>query len=260
MPRQQPPQRPPVACWLRVRYAKVGPARFASHRDIARTLERAVRRAGLPVASSSGFTPHPRLSYANPAPTGAASHAEYLELGLTEVVDADDVRGRLGACLPDGFPVTSVRPARAGERLADLFDASLWRIDAGAGAAGLAEAASGLLSETSHEVRRESSRGLRVLDVRAALVALVVDAAGEPGPQVTALLAHGEPLVRPDDLVSALDDLGADLGGVAPVFTRLAQGRRWSADLAADPSRGVLRLGDAALVLPPGEDDPRPIG
>jgi radical SAM-linked protein len=59
---------------LRVRYAKRGRLRFTSHRDITRALERAVRRADVPVAFSAGFSPHPKISYVGAvAPTGVAS-------------------------------------------------------------------------------------------------------------------------------------------------------------------------------------------
>ncbi|MBX5448366.1 MAG: DUF2344 domain-containing protein, partial [Acidothermus cellulolyticus] len=77
----------PVVQRLRVRWAKRGRLRFTSHRDFQRALERAVRRAGLPIAYSAGFTPHPRISYVGAAPTGAASEAEYVELALTAAVD-----------------------------------------------------------------------------------------------------------------------------------------------------------------------------
>ncbi|MDR0416810.1 MAG: TIGR03936 family radical SAM-associated protein, partial [Propionibacteriaceae bacterium] len=87
MPRRQPPQQPPPVQRLVVRYAKRGPARFASHRDFARAFERALRRAGAPMAYSSGFNPHQRVSWANPAPTGAESEAEMVEIGLAEPVD-----------------------------------------------------------------------------------------------------------------------------------------------------------------------------
>ena len=78
---------------LRIRYAKRGRARFTSHRDFGRAFERALRRAGVPMAYSSGFSPHPRISYANASPTGAASEAEYLEIGLAEA--AHPPRSRL---------------------------------------------------------------------------------------------------------------------------------------------------------------------
>src|SRR3712207_7634005 len=57
------PPPPPTVQKLRLRYAKSGPLRFASHRDLARALERALRRARVPTAFSAGFSPHPKDSY-----------------------------------------------------------------------------------------------------------------------------------------------------------------------------------------------------
>src|ERR1700752_3459445 len=96
MPRPVPSSAPPapVAQRLVIRYAKRGRVRFASHRDIARAVERGVRKAGLPVAYSAGFSPHPKISYAGGAPTGSASEAEYLELSLTRRCEPADL-GRL---------------------------------------------------------------------------------------------------------------------------------------------------------------------
>ena len=98
---------------LRIRYAKRGRLRFTSHRDFGRAFERAIRRAGLPIAYSSGFSPHPRISYANASPTGAASEAEYLEIGLVEVCDPAEVRRRLDEALPDGLDIVDVVVALA---------------------------------------------------------------------------------------------------------------------------------------------------
>ena len=63
---------------------------------------------GLPIAYSAGFTPHPKISYAGGAPTGVASEAEYLSLTLTSRTEADAVRERLNAALPDGIDVIAV--------------------------------------------------------------------------------------------------------------------------------------------------------
>jgi radical SAM-linked protein len=98
----------PAVQHLVVRYAKRGKMRFASHRDVARVFERGVRRAGLPIAYSAGFTPHPKISYAGGAPTGVASEAEYLSLALTCREAAAHVRERLNAALPDGIDVIDV--------------------------------------------------------------------------------------------------------------------------------------------------------
>src|SRR5690242_21863178 len=108
MAREQPKQAPPPVQRLRVRYAKRGRLRFTSHRDFSRAFERAIFRARVPMAYSSGFNPHPRISYAGAAPTGAASEAEYLEIGLAEVVDPAAARGLLEEALPGGLDVLEV--------------------------------------------------------------------------------------------------------------------------------------------------------
>src|SRR5215831_18070292 len=98
--KNQPEQsQAPVVQRIRIRYAKRGPLRFTSHRDFARAFERAVRRAGVPVAYSQGFSPHPKISYASAAPTGVASEAEYLEIGLQARADPDRVREALDGAL-----------------------------------------------------------------------------------------------------------------------------------------------------------------
>ena len=119
--REQPEQQAPPVQRLRVRYAKRGRLRFTSHRDFSRAFERAVFRARVPMAYSSGFNPHPRISYAGAAPTGSASEAEYLEIALAEVVDPAAMHAALDEALPDGLDVLEVvespggslgRPAR----------------------------------------------------------------------------------------------------------------------------------------------------
>src|SRR3954470_13169185 len=112
---------------MRVRYAKRGRLRFTSHRDFSRAFERALVRARIPMAYSSGFNPHPRISYAGAAPTGAASEAEYLEIGLAATSDPDDVRRRLDASLPPGLDVLEVVVAVPGQGgLADRLTGSRW--------------------------------------------------------------------------------------------------------------------------------------
>ncbi len=106
--REQPEQQAPPVQRLRVRYAKRGRLRFTSHRDFSRAFERAIVRARVPMAYSSGFNPHPRISYAGASPTGAASEAEYLEIGLATRVEPAEVLAALDEALPDGLDVLEV--------------------------------------------------------------------------------------------------------------------------------------------------------
>jgi hypothetical protein len=113
-PEPSGPKPPPAVQFLLVRYAKRGKMRFASHRDVARAFERGVRRAGLPVAHSAGFSPHPKISYAGGAPTGVASEAEYLSLAVTVRQEEAAVREKLDAALPDGIDVIDVTEEAGG--------------------------------------------------------------------------------------------------------------------------------------------------
>src|SRR6476620_7983734 len=130
MARQRTPEGPPpppAVQKLRLRYAKRGRLRFSSHRDFQRALERALRRAAVPMAYSAGFTPHPKVSYANAAPTGTASEAEYVELSVVTRVDPAALREALDSSLPPGLDVLEVVEAAAGA-LADRLEASEWEI------------------------------------------------------------------------------------------------------------------------------------
>lgn len=221
MARSQPVQQPPPVQRLRVQYAKRGVARFASHRDFSRALERALRRAGVPMAYSSGYTPHPRISYVGAAPTGASSEAEYLELGLSEQVDPGKLAAALNAALPPGFEVVRVVEG-SGRGFADRMQAAHWRIELpGVPTEALPELAALLRDVDQIEVTRMTKKGERRFDVRAAVVLLtVVDDALE------LILRQSAPLVRPDDVYLALTSLAPALfeSAAPPRATRLGQG------------------------------------
>ncbi|SEQ06798.1 TIGR03936 family radical SAM-associated protein [Microlunatus flavus] len=220
MARQQPEQQAPPVQKLRIRYAKRGRARFTSTRDFSRAFERALRRADVPMAYSSGFSPHPRISYANAAPTGAASEAEYCEIGLTEPCDPERVREALDAALPTGLDVVEVWEAPTGA-LADRLTGSHWSVRLpGADPGRVAEALATFLARAEVEVQRMTKNGLRSFDARAAVVSARTTPDG-----LDLVLAHGTPLVRPDDVLAALVAVRDDLVlPDPPVLTRLSQG------------------------------------
>jgi len=220
--RQQPEQQAPPVQRLRVRYAKRGRLRFTSHRDFSRAFERAVFRARIPMAYSSGFNPHPRISYAGAAPTGSASEAEYLEIGLAQVVAAEDVRRELAEALPDGLDIIEVVEA-AGGSLPDRLEASHWLLDVAAPEAEVAAAVATLLAAESVLVQRMTKKGLREFDCRSAVVSLRVEA-GDRGALLDLVLRHTVPAVRPDDVLAGLAAVAGLGAGEAPLLTRLAQG------------------------------------
>lgn len=215
---------------IRLRYAKRGRLRFTSHRDFQRAFERALRRAEVPMAYSAGFTPHPKVSYANAAPTGTASEAEYLEIALTEWRDPQELRARLDESMPPGLDITDAVQAHS-SGFADRLTASCWelRLD-GMDPAEAEAAVAAFLAADAVEVRRQTKKGLRSFDARAAVVSLTTRNDGSDGPAdrpcaiLRLVVRHLTPAVRPDDVLSGLRTT-ADLAPPVPAgVTRLAQG------------------------------------
>ncbi|MDQ2814889.1 MAG: TIGR03936 family radical SAM-associated protein [Actinomycetota bacterium] len=255
----------PAVQHLVVRYAKRGKMRFASHRDVARAFERGVRRAGLPIAYSAGFSPHPKISYAGGAPTGVASEAEYLSISLTARQVEEQVCQRLDAVLPDGIDVIDVTdekgpgglvppaaggsggpagsPPRANATFSHL-EASQWRVVLpGVGSAAAEQAVASFLALGEAPVERRTDKGVRVLDARAAVVEMNVvtldgitaDPEGGQRAAVTGhedcailrmVVLHTAPAVRPEDILTALRERNDIVPSSPPLTTRLAQGSR----------------------------------
>jgi radical SAM-linked protein len=219
-----PPPAPAVQK-LRVRYAKRGRLRFSSTRDFQRALERALRRAAVPMAFSAGFHPHPKISYANAAPTGTASEAEYFEISVTERVDPRCVRAALDQALPDGLDILEVVEAVPGA-LAERLQASDWVMEfRGMPVESLADAVAQLLARERVEVTRVMKNGPRTFDVRSAVVSMDTSASKDGRCAILrTVVRHTTPAVRPDDVLSALQSVAALTPPSPPLVTRLAQG------------------------------------
>jgi len=108
--RQRKPRRyRDVVFRYRMTYTKTGRAAFLGHLELKRILERAFRRAELPLRYSSGFNPEPRISYSSPVPLGVESTAELLDLDLVEPVEAEKLIERTNAQLPEGVVIYNAR-------------------------------------------------------------------------------------------------------------------------------------------------------
>jgi radical SAM-linked protein len=231
------PPPPPVVQRLRVRYAKRGRLRFTSHRDFARAFERALRRAEIPMGYSAGFSPHPKISYVGAAPTGVASEAEYLEIGLARECDPQWVRAALDGALPEGLDIVEIVPATPGS-LAERMQASQWRVelpgvDPGALAAGVAA----VLERSELAVERLTKDGRRTVDVRAAMVSAAVrsEALGSGRAILDLVVRQATPAVRPDDILAALRIVAGLAPDAPPVAVRVAQGPLDETGKVSDP-------------------------
>lgn len=197
----------------RVRYSKLGKVRFLSHRDLARIIERAVRRAGLPVTYSQGFSPHARLHFGLALSTGYESYAEYFDVDLDDERDGaptvHPTGGALAAllepCLPVGITTTASQALEPGvPSLQDAVTSATWRFDLPeADPDGVIAGAAQLLAadELPMELIRKGKqvRG----DLRPLLLDLVAERSAD-GVRLTAELGTKPRSVRPLELLVAM--------------------------------------------------------
>lgn len=190
----------------RVRFTKLGKIRFLSHRDLARVWERGLRRTGVRVAYSEGFSPRPRLSFGLALSTGYESLGEYLDIDLhpEAAVDPADLPDVVTPGLPAGMTAQIAIPLAPGtESLQAAVTSSSWRLEVvGAERAAVADAVERALAADELPITVERKGSETTLDARPAILAL--DLTGD-GTVLDAELATQPRSLRPAELFRALD-------------------------------------------------------
>lgn len=204
---------------VRLRLAKGEEARFLSHLELSRAVERAVRRAGLPVALSEGFHPLPKISFASALAVGVTSEGEYVDLILRERMAAEEVRERLNRALPSGLRVLVARevPLRLPALMAVVGRAEYLVRLLPPPAVRSEQAVQDLLALLEREkiiVERQGKKGARLIDVRPFLQGLRVLSpegrglkGGGPGEEIQvwmAVKAGPEGSGRPEEILTGL--------------------------------------------------------
>ncbi len=115
---------------LRVRYLKRGRLRYLGHLEVAHTIERVVRRAGLPYAVTQGFSPHMRVAFSSALPVGTGSTCEWFDLVLTAYVPVAEALPRLIAATPaDLAPQEAVYVDMRAPALTAWLTRATYRVD-----------------------------------------------------------------------------------------------------------------------------------
>jgi radical SAM-linked protein len=93
---------------LRIRFCRGEEVKFISHLDLMRLWQRALNRAGMPVAYSEGFNPHPRISLAAPLALGVTSEAELMDVVLAKWASPHSFTAAVSCQLPPGIEIRQV--------------------------------------------------------------------------------------------------------------------------------------------------------
>ena len=239
---------PPATTRVRLTYAKHGRARFISHLELIEVIDRACRRARLPLAFSQGHRPAPRLRFSAGLPVGAESDCEVLDVDLTDALPAAEVGQRFGAYLPEGLRVVSAEAVslRAPSPDRDVV-AFRYRIDCGDmvtshGGAWLDERLTAFERCAAFPMSKRTGRGEKPIDARP-LVARIA----RPAPSTVELDLRVTPTgsVKPTDLLAAILDLDRTAARGLPVRKTHAF-YRTDAPSSARPAVSVSAVGAGA--------------
>ncbi|MGI6036755.1 MAG: TIGR03936 family radical SAM-associated protein [Limnochordia bacterium] len=157
----------------RFRFAITGLLRFLSHLDLMRTIERAMRRANLPLALTQGFHPRPKLNFASALAVGISSSDEYFDVELTAPMEPEEIKERLNAVLPGDLKILACREVSLQARpLMAIVDTAAYVMTPGEEDA-LARVPE-LLEARTLPIQRTTKRGTNEVDVRPLLLDLQV--------------------------------------------------------------------------------------
>jgi radical SAM-linked protein len=154
----------------RLSFTKEAPVKYISHLDLSKLFHRAFRRAGLPVAYSEGFNPHPKISLASALRLGTTSSAEYLDVDLSEEIDPAEVRTRLQNATPAGIDIGEVQiiPQEAPAAMA-LINAAAYHLSCRktAGSLSARPILTEILAEEEIIITRNTKNGSKEINIRA---------------------------------------------------------------------------------------------
>lgn len=146
-------------------FEKMGRMSWFSHLDLQNTVQRALRRAQLPVAYSQGFNPHVLTSFATALSVGCQSRGEVMEVEMAGEISPEEFAEKLNACLPDGLKVRRCAPVpdSAPALMAKVAEAGY---DITAPNADLTQAVEAFLKAEEVMVEKRSKTKTRLVNIR----------------------------------------------------------------------------------------------
>ena len=199
-------------------FEKGAPLRHIGHLDLMRSMQRVLRRTGLPVAYSQGFNPHMVVNFAAPLSVGASGLREIMDVALAAEVPGETFLARLNGALPPALK------AVAAGVVADTYPAPMSRLYAASyeikleGPAGeaFALAIAGFLQRSEIPAMRKTKSGEKPCDIRPMIYELAASKSGNCYLLSATLALREEATCKPDMLLNAL---GKFCGAECPPYS-----------------------------------------
>ena len=193
--------------------------RHIGHLDIQRSVQRGLRRSGLPVAYSQGFNPHILITFASALSTGACGKREIMDVTMAEEVSADEFVARMNRAMPPEMQVSEARavdakhPSLMGMVRAAEYDLTIRDAEIGAQ---LAEAIPAMMAKETIPAMRKTKTKLTEVDIKP----LILSLRGEGNHLFTTLVLNERESCKPQMLLEALKAAAGIEGEVRMLVTR----------------------------------------
>ena len=160
-----------------IKYTKESEIKFIAHLDLMRTIQKTIRRSGLPAMYSKGFNPHLKLSIAQPLSVGVYSSGEYMDLPLGEELDTQEVLDKLNARSAAGIHFTActkiidVEGEKKLPQAMALIDACSYRIKVKYNSTdSLKNELEAMLQDSEWRIVKKSKKGEREVDIKLKII------------------------------------------------------------------------------------------
>lgn len=195
---------------LRITFSQGGALRNVGHLDMVRTWERALRRAGVPLAYSEGFNPQAKLQFASGLPLGTTGQSEIVDVVLTQPMPPPDFADQVTPHLPPGLAIVAVEEAPLKTKaLQGLLRSSDWQADVQTPLdAAEMQARVAVFMESAFVPASRQRKGRRAdYDLRSLVLVMKYDGEPEPGWRRLSMTLRSEPAAtgRVDAVLAALE-------------------------------------------------------
>lgn len=227
---------------VRVKFSKEGAVKFIGHLDVMRYFQKAIRRAGIDVAYSEGFSPHMIMSFAAPLGVGTTSTGEYFDMELKSAAPSRELEARFNAVMAEGIRVLSVREIPEGKAHAamSLVAAADYLVSFRQGkalACGWQDRLEEFLAQPEIVILRKTKRSEKETDIRPWIYQMEVR-----GEDIFLQLAAGSVQNLKPDLV--LEAFAGFLGQELPPFALMIHRLETYADVGTEGKRRLVPLED----------------
>lgn len=158
-----------------VKYKKDDAAVYISHLDVQRSMQRTLKRSGLPIKYTMGFHPHVVLTFAQPLSVAVESTGEYMEFSLLENVPVDKIKSAINSVIAPGFYAMDCGYIRSGiKSLMSLVDMCEWVVTIdNITQSELLKKIDKLDKQDEILVEKHTKKGYRTVDIKGGIIDIV---------------------------------------------------------------------------------------